>query len=154
MRTQVAVVAVSAVLALVGVSCVAMQLKAPDHADIAKMDNDKLSEMFWRYTDVPPEQIDAASRHQARARMFDEMTRRGLLPDFSRTEWFLVREQQLGTGMSRIALIYSWGRPDRAEQAQTTSGVEIEHFIYSRADRGADYVLIQEGAVKSWEIND
>ena len=133
-------------------SCVAMDIKAPDAEHIVKMENAKLADKFWRYTNLPPDTIPPAERALARAQMFDEMVRRRMVPTFSANEYSLIRSQQLAAGMSRNALIYSWGDPSRSEPTKNKAGVAIEHLVYSRADRGADYVHLERNKVKTWEI--
>ena len=80
---------------------------------------------------------------EAEARERAECAKRNELPP---AEVALVAKQQIQLGMSRAALLCSWGQPNRDNRTVGSWGVH-EQFVYEYGR----YVYVENGKVTSWQ---
>ena len=71
---------------------------------------------------------------------------------FSRSEAELIAERKIRIGMSRKALIQSWGIPSDLNTTVTRYG-RHEQFVYGTytAYSSPTYVYVDDGVVTSWQ---
>lgn len=90
------------------------------------------------YQKASPEQINSLKQQVVDAR--NELKRRKL---FSKKEWRLIEKEQIQVGMSKKALLCSWGTPNRINR----SSYGDAQYVY-----GGQYVYVSEetNRVTAW----
>ena len=108
---------------------------------------------------IPDEDIPAASdrdlclafKHRPSEALRAELQQRDV---FSRFEWSMIDESQVQTGMGDLAVLCSWGAPERVEVLEQDAGGEpvAEVWAYNTCAICNEFrVYLRNGGVERWE---
>jgi hypothetical protein len=122
---------------------------------IAKLSPES-STLFARYkqfmTERQQDQFLEAQTDLERKQQVDGLKIDDMLSQFPKPVQDAIWAQQVQLGMSRAAVLLSWGGPSQREfdEDQLSKGNEIERWYYRRNDRNA-YVTFTNGIVSDYD---
>ena len=108
--------------------------------NIARMSNDQLQTV--NIDDLCQAYYEYRHNEDVKAKLHKEIKNR----NFTERELDMMLEHKIFSGMSRAALLCSWGRPSHVN-VSTTQGRRSEQWVYSNHKEGIDYVYVESGEV-------